>query len=41
MPLEMRLATHEAAWRVVDPALLVPDHVDVAVLERWRLLRAT
>jgi transcriptional regulator with XRE-family HTH domain len=40
-PLELRVPTDEVAWRVVDPALLVPDHVDAEVLERWRARSVT
>lgn len=41
LPLELRLPTQAGAWRVVDPELLVPDHVDGQALERWRRLRST
>jgi transcriptional regulator with XRE-family HTH domain len=40
-PLELRVPTDEGPWRVVDPALLVPEHVDADVLERWRARPAT
>jgi hypothetical protein len=41
LPVEQRVPTTEGPWRVVDPALLVPAHVDADVLGRWRARRAT
>lgn len=41
LPLELRVPAESRPWRVVDPALLVPGHVDAAALERWRRLRST
>jgi transcriptional regulator with XRE-family HTH domain len=41
MPLELRVTTDDVPWRIVDPSLLVPEHVDGAALERWRLRSAT
>jgi transcriptional regulator with XRE-family HTH domain len=41
LPLEQRVATDDVPWRVVDPALLAPDHVDAVALARWRLRRPT
>ncbi|MDX6200398.1 MAG: HTH-type transcriptional regulator / antitoxin HipB [Actinomycetota bacterium] len=40
-PLELRVSTDQVPWRLVDPSLLVPEHVDANVLDRWRQLRAT
>ena len=39
--LELRVPTDSGPWRVVDPALLVPEHVDADALERWRARAAT
>jgi transcriptional regulator with XRE-family HTH domain len=36
LPLELRVPTDAQDWRVVDPAVLVPAHVDESVLDRWR-----
>jgi transcriptional regulator with XRE-family HTH domain len=41
MPLELRVITDNVPWRIVDPSLLAPDHVDDTTLERWRLRGAT
>lgn len=39
--LELRVTVEDGEWRVVDPALLAPEHVDADVIERWRLRAAT
>lgn len=36
--LQVQVPTPQGPWQVVDPARLVPQHVDATVLARWREL---
>jgi len=36
--VELQVATPQGPWRLVEPGRLVPQHVDAAVLARWRVL---
>ncbi|MCW2573147.1 MAG: family transcriptional regulator [Frankiales bacterium] len=38
---ELRLATDEVPWRVIEPSQLVPDDVDQLALDRWLARAAT